>query len=91
MTAAQLPPGARVYFPRGSALNVLRCKGDEFVLDGPAGTGKSRVCLEKLNALAEKYPGCRLAIVRKFKAALTETALVTFEQHVKPRCDITNQ
>lgn len=91
MTAAALPPGARVYFPRGSALDVLRCKVDEFMLDGPAGTGKSRVCLEKLNALAEKYPGCRLAIVRKFRAALTETALVTFEQHVKPRCDIGNQ
>ncbi|ULH15995.1 phage terminase large subunit [Deinococcus sp. KNUC1210] len=61
------------------------------MLDGPAGTGKSRVCLEKLNALAEKYAGCRLAIVRKFRAALTETALVTFEQHVKPRCNLTNQ
>ncbi|EYB67032.1 hypothetical protein DEIPH_ctg052orf0028 [Deinococcus phoenicis] len=91
MTAAQLPPGARVYFPRGSALDVLRCKADEWMLDGPAGTGKSRVCLEKLNALAEKYPGCRLAIVRKFRAAITETALVTFEQHVKPRCDTANQ
>lgn len=91
MTVAALPPGARVYFPRGSALEVLRCKVDEFMLDGPAGTGKSRVCLEKLNALAEKYPGCRLAIVRKFRAAITETALVTFEQHVKPRCDTANQ
>lgn len=90
MTVA-LPPGARVYFPRGSALDVLRCKADEFMLDGPAGTGKSRVCLEKLNALAEKYAGCRLAIVRKFRAAITETALVTFEQHVKPRCDVHNQ
>ena len=91
MTAATLPPGARVYFPRGSALDVLRCKVDEFMLDGPAGTGKSRVALEKVNALAEKYPGCRIAIVRKFRAALTETALVTFEQHVKPRCNVTNQ
>lgn len=91
MTAATLPPGARVYFPRGSAMDALRCKVDEFMIDGPAGTGKSRVALEKINALAEKYPGCRLAIVRKFRAAITETALVTFEQHVKPRCDTTNQ
>ncbi|WP_019008968.1 phage terminase large subunit [Deinococcus aquatilis] len=90
MTAALLP-GARVYFPRGSALDVLRCQVDEFMIDGPAGTGKSRVALEKINALAEKYPGCRLAIVRKFRAALTETALVTFEQHVKPRCNVRNQ
>lgn len=89
--AVQLPPGAIVYFPRGSALDVLRCKVDEFMLDGPAGTGKSRVCLEKLNALAVRYPGCRLAIVRKKRRSLTETGLVTFEQHVKPSCDTTNQ
>lgn len=85
------PAGAEVYFPRGSALEALKCRADEWILDGPAGTGKSRVCLEKLNALAEKYAGCRLAIVRKARAALTETALVTFEDHVRPRCDTTNQ
>ncbi len=91
MISRAIPTNANVYFPRGSALAALRCKLDEFLLDGPAGTGKSRVALEKLNALAEKYPGCRLAIVRKARAAITETALVTFEAHVKPGCDTTNQ
>lgn len=91
MTAATLPPNAVVYRPRGSALDVIKCKADEIMMDGPAGTGKSRANLEKLNALALKYPGCRLAIVRKKRRSLTETGLVTFEQHVKPGCDTTNQ
>lgn len=91
MTAPALPPGALVYAPRGSAMEVMRCRGDEVMMDGPAGTGKSRANLEKLNALAVKYAGCRLAIVRKKRRSLTETGLVTFEQHVKPPCDTTNQ
>jgi len=86
-----LPPGAHVYAPRGSARDIFYARDDEVMLDGPAGTGKSRASLEKLDALARKYAGCRLAIVRKFRAAVTETALVTFEQHVRPACDTTNQ
>lgn len=91
MSPVQLPPGAIVYAPRGSALDIIKCKADEVMMDGPAGTGKSRASLEKLNALAIKYAGCRLAIVRKKRRSLTETGLVTFEQHVKPPCDTTNQ
>ncbi|MFC6591688.1 phage terminase large subunit [Deinococcus lacus] len=87
----QLPAKARIYAPRGAALELLRNHDGELMLDGPAGTGKSRASLEKLNALAEKYPGSRHAIVRKTRASITETALVTFEQHVKPRCDTANQ
>lgn len=86
-----LPAGARVYFPRGAALELLRCRESEVMLDGPAGTGKSRACLEKINALAEKYSGSRHAIVRKTRASATETALVTLEKHVKPQCDTQNQ
>lgn len=88
---SSLPVGSSLYAPRGAAREALVCKVDEWMLDGPAGTGKSRVCLEKLNAMANKYAGCRLAIVRKVKGSLAETALVTFEQHVKPNCDTTNQ
>ena len=40
MTVVQLPPGAITYMPRGSALELLKCKADEIMLDGPAGTGK---------------------------------------------------
>lgn len=84
------PTRENTYFPRGAALDLLRCKDTEIMLDGPAGTGKSRACLEKLNAVANKYPGCRLLMVRKTRKSLTETGLVTFEQHVRPNCDVFN-
>lgn len=54
----------------------------ECILSGAAGTGKSRACLEYLHYLAMKYPRARLLIVRKLRASLTETGLVTFEDEV---------
>ncbi|UQN04852.1 phage terminase large subunit [Deinococcus sp. QL22] len=87
----QFPPGALVYEPFGSARELFFARESEVVLDGPAGTGKSRSILEKLNALALKYPGMRGLIVRKTRASLTDTTLVTFEDHVHPACDTENQ
>lgn len=87
----QYPPGALVYEPHGSARDIFFAREPEVVLDGPAGTGKSRALLEKLNALALKYPGMRGLIVRKTRASLTDTTLVTWEDHVKPACDTENQ
>ncbi len=52
------------------------------LIEGPAGTGKSRAALEKLHVAARKYPGMRGAILRKTRKALTQSAMVTFEQKV---------
>ncbi len=52
------------------------------LLAGPAGTGKSRAALEKLNLLALKYPGFRGLVVRKTRESLLQSALVTFETDV---------
>jgi PBSX family phage terminase large subunit len=52
------------------------------LLAGPAGTGKSRACLEKLHVMALRYPGMRGLIVRKTRESLSESGLFTFEQHV---------
>lgn len=54
------------------------------LLAGPAGTGKSRACLEKLNAAAMQRP-IRAAIVRKVRKSLTQSAMVTLEQKVLPQ------
>jgi PBSX family phage terminase large subunit len=54
------------------------------LLSGPAGTGKSRACLEKLNAVCLRWSGTRALIVRKTRESLTESALVTFEDKVLP-------
>lgn len=78
------PPEQRAFEPRGAAEKLLYDKSPEVLLDGPAGTGKSRACLEKAWVLANKYPGSRGLICRKTRASLTEAALVTFEQHVVP-------
>jgi hypothetical protein len=70
------------YAPRGAALEVFHRREPEVLLDGPAGTGKSRACLEKLHLAAMKYPQMRGIIVRKIRADLGEAAIQTFDTHV---------
>ena len=72
------------YQPFGAAAEVFRRHEDEVVLDGSAGTGKTRGALEKCHSLSLKYPGSRGLIVRKTRASLETTALVTFRQLVLP-------
>jgi phage terminase large subunit len=76
----QAPAG--VYHPLGAAAELFRRQDPEVLLAGPAGTGKSRSCLEKLHLCCMKYPGARALIVRKTRVSLTEAALVTFEEKV---------
>lgn len=52
------------------------------LIEGPAGTGKSRACLEKLHYCAIQHPGMRGLIVRKTHASLTGSGLVTFIEKV---------
>lgn len=49
---------------------------------GPAGTGKSRACLEKLHLMALLNGGMRGMILRKTLTSLGSTALVTWREHV---------
>lgn len=72
----------RSYEPRGGAKALLYCKDPEVLLAGPAGTGKSRAALEKLNLLALKHQGLRGLIVRKTRESLLQSALVTFDGDV---------
>jgi hypothetical protein len=71
-----------VYRPRGTARQLLELRDPEVLVSGPAGTGKSRACLEKLHLVALLNPGARLLMVRKTSVSLTSTALVTFREHV---------
>lgn len=75
-------PAQRAYGPRGAALSLFYSKQPELLLSGPAGTGKSRACLEKLHLCALKYAGMRGLIIRKTRESLSEAALVTFEDKV---------
>jgi phage terminase large subunit len=59
-------------------------RANEVLFDGPAGTGKTRAVLEKLNLAAMKYPNMRGLILRATRASLNESILVTWEQKVLP-------
>jgi PBSX family phage terminase large subunit len=72
------------YKPHGAAFDLFRCRDPEVLIEGPAGTGKSRAALEKANLLAWKYPGMRALLVRKTRRSMTESTLVTFEEKVVP-------
>lgn len=92
-TAAQ-KPNLVLYNPQGhvplaerktAALELMTCKAPEVVIKGPAGTGKSLALLHRGNAVLSHYPGARGLLVRKTRASLTESALVTYETRVVPR------
>jgi hypothetical protein len=72
------------YQPFGAAAELFASDAAEFVLEGAAGTGKSRACLEKLHRCAMEHAGMRALIVRKTRTSLTQTGLVTFERQVLP-------
>ena len=73
----------RPYQPFGAALDLFGSRHREVLLAGPAGTGKSRACLEKLNLIAMQVP-IRAAIVRKTRKSLTQSAMATLENKVLP-------
>lgn len=72
------------YQPYGSAKEFFHSRDREVLLAGPAGTGKSRVAMEKLNLMALLNPGMRGIIVRKTLVSLGSTALVTWRKFVIP-------
>jgi PBSX family phage terminase large subunit len=70
------------YRPEGACAELFERRDPEVLVSGPAGTGKSRACLEKLHLMALLNPGMRGLIVRKTAVSLTSTALVTWRNFV---------
>ncbi len=54
----------------------------EVLLEGPAGTGKSRGVLQYVDALCEMFPGIRVLICRQTLKSLRESVQVTLEEKV---------
>lgn len=71
-----------VYTPRASATELFYRQDPEILVSGPAGTGKSRACLEKLHLMCLVNPGMTALIVRKTRVSLGSTALKTFREIV---------
>lgn len=74
--------GVHKYRPRGACRALFVNRASEVLVSGPAGTGKSRACLEKVMAMCLTNPGMRALIVRKTMASLGSSALHTFRKHV---------
>ena len=72
------------YKPRGTAQRLFSLRAPEVLVSGPAGTGKSRSCLEKLHLAALLNPRMHGLIVRKTAVSLTSSALKTWREHVAP-------
>jgi phage terminase large subunit len=70
------------YTHYGAASDLFWHREREILLGGPAGTGKSRACLEKINGAAHKYPMMRGLMLRKTLVSFTSSGLVTFRQKV---------
>jgi PBSX family phage terminase large subunit len=81
-TVLDQPKTRKPYHPYGAALQAWKSSNRECLLAGAAGTGKSRLCLQKLHFCAKKYPGMRAIIVRKTRESITQTAMVTYEKKV---------
>lgn len=80
----QIADAARTYTMQGSIVNLWKCRDNEVLAAGPAGTGKTRGILEKVHYAAMKHPGMRGLLVRKTRVSMTESVLVTFEKKVLP-------
>jgi len=76
-------PKEYVYQPRGAVWDLYWENRDpEVLLEGPAGTGKSRGALEYAYMCATNYPGCRILFLRNVKSTLAESILPEWESSV---------
>lgn len=71
-----------IYEPRGGCKQAFESQDEELLVSGPAGTGKSRACLEKIFTICLMNPDVRGLILRKTLRSLGSTALVTWRNHV---------
>jgi phage terminase large subunit len=74
------------YRPRGACRELLAARDGEVLISGPAGTGKSRACLEKIHLMCLLNPGMRALIVRQTLVSLSNTGLKTYQEKVAAEC-----
>ena len=66
----------------GGVREGMLCRDQEVILEGGADTGKTFALLYKLHQCAKKYPGAQLSILRKVRAHLYGTVLVTWKRDI---------
>jgi PBSX family phage terminase large subunit len=70
------------YEARGAMARLYGCEAEEVLVEGPAGTGKSRGILEYIFQCCEEYPGARILFARKVRKTLADSILVCWEEEV---------
>ena len=80
-----------VYEPRGGCKEIFESRDEEVLVSGPAGTGKSRACLEKIYMVCMLTPNTRALILRKTLRSLGSSALVTWRNFVAKEALATGQ
>lgn len=70
------------YHPFGAAKEVFHRRDEEILVAGPKGTGKSLGVIQKLHLALTKYPEARGFMARKTRASMTNSCLVTYQDHV---------
>ena len=83
------PDAEADYTPYGGVREFMLCRDSEFIIAGPAETGKSLGACWKFHLLALKYPGAQLAIIRKTRRSLVGSILQTWERQVLDGAPIT--
>lgn len=77
-----MPVLEHIYRVHGAAAELMVTTAPEVLIEGPAGTGKTRAVLERVNAVCEQYPRARALIARATRTSSTESILVTLERDV---------
>src|SRR6185503_18079309 len=81
-TLTSSPKRQLKYEAWGAADELMDCTAPEVLLDGPAGTGKSRGVGEYILQFLQNHKGCRVAAIRKTRVSMTQSWLVTWETKV---------
>lgn len=72
------------YEPRGACEQLFYCREESVLLEGPAGTGKTRGVLEFVKLLCLTERDIRILFVRKTRESMSETVLASWENDVLP-------
>lgn len=70
------------FIPYGGAWELWKSLDHEVLLHGPADTGKTRTCLEKVHAMMQTFPGARAVCVRRFRSDLRDSSVYVLMQLV---------
>lgn len=80
--------GRTGFCPRGAALELWKYQGREVVISGPAETGKTYACCQKLDSLLRLFPKSQAVLVRKVRDTVYGSVIQTFRNVLGSETDV---